>query len=146
MPIPREKGRAAKRAKELRKLQRTSAQEIEVIRGDLRQARIHSVEHANGNPNGLEDMKNALADAVENGLAPDALRLGGNMVEKIDAIMDRPPSQSHAIGLLLNAADLVDNFDTELATEIRAKANAIAGGNASERDRWREISTPLRDI
>ena len=77
-------------------------------------------------------------------MEPSAIKLGGGMVVKLNALLDRPESQSHAVGLLLNAADLIAGFDEDLSADIRAKATAIDG--AENAQYWQDIATPTKEI
>ena len=100
MAIPKRKGHKASRDRELRKLQRATIEENQVIRNHLRRARVYYIEMINGNADALEDAKEQLALAIENGMAPNAITVGPptGMVNKINDLLDRPTSQSHAVG------------------------------------------------
>ena len=131
----------AERDRLLRQLQRSVAEETQAQRNAYRRARIYYIEVVSGNADALEDAKEQLAVAIENGAHDKAITIGSpaGMVVKLNALLDRPESQSHAVGLLLNAADQVEDFDTDKAAAIRAMADSIDGAvNAQE---WRDIST-----
>ena len=62
------------------------------------------------------------------------------MVAKLNALIDRPASQSHAIGLLLNAAELLAEFDATKSADVKAIAESL--DNSGDSLRWQNIATP----
>ena len=144
MNYPKEKNHRAKKDKALRRAQRSMAEEDALIGKHLDKARQYAIEHDNGNAVATEDMRDSLADAIDAGLSPDAIRIGNGMVAKINALMGRPESQAHAAGLAYNLADLLADFDATKAAEVLAIADGIQGATAEETERWREIATPTR--
>ena len=148
MPLQKKQESRKKKEREIRRLQRSTLAENRNISTAYRRARLYLVEKANGNADALEDAKDQLAIAVENNALPQAVVLGStdNMINQINAELDRPESHSHAIGLLLNAADQTADFDMVLAAQITAIANGIAGGDAADIARWREIATQKIEV
>ena len=129
-------------ARQQRKLARAEAQAQADVRNALRRARRHAIEHANGNADALEDLKHELAAAIEHGMDPSSITIGGGMVGKINALLDEPESQSHAAGLLLGAADLLAGIDQDDADTIAAIA--AKHGDVAESATWKNVSTPTR--
>ena len=146
MTYPKEKNHRAKKSKALRKLQRSMAEEDALIGKHLDKARQYAIEHDNGNAEATEDMRDSIADAIDAGLSPDAIRIGGGMVAKINALTGRPESQSHAAGLAYNLADLLADFDPVKAAEVLAIADGIQGATPEETERWRDIATPVKIV
>tara|TARA_R110002012_G_scaffold120651_1_gene270063 strand:+ start:18863 stop:19306 length:444 start_codon:yes stop_codon:yes gene_type:complete len=144
MPIPLEHGRSQKIAKQKRKLERQEAGTTKDIRNLLYKARIHAIEADNGNDDAREDMWALLDAAIERGMSKGAISKGGGMVGKINALLDRPESQSHALGLLLNAADLLADLDARKAAEVRAIADKL--DNTQDHANWQVIATPVREV
>jgi hypothetical protein len=144
MPIPLEQGRSQKIAKQKRKLERQEVNTTRDVRRLLYKARLHAIEADNGNEDAREDMQAHLDAAIERGLAKDSIRLGGGMVNKINDLIDRPESQAHALGLLLNAADLLADFDATKATEVRAIADTL--DNTQDHANWQAIATPTSRV
>ena len=140
MPIPLEQGRSRKIAKAKRKLERQEANTTRDVRRLLYKARLHAIEAESGNEEAREDMQAHLDAAIERGLSKDSIRAGGGMVRKINALIDRPEAQTHALGLLLNAADLLAGFDATKAAEVRAIADTL--DNTQGHATWQEIATP----
>lgn len=139
--IPIKKGRKDELARKVRKLQRQAGEERQLIRNALRRARVYYVEKVNGNADALDEAKEQLAIAEENGMEMGAITLGDpeTMIAQISAMLGRPESQSHAVGLLLNAADQTDDFSADKSAAIRAIADSIDG--AENAQYWRDIST-----
>lgn len=140
MAIQLEKGRREKIAKQKRKLDRQEANTTRDVRRLLYKARLHAIEADNGNEDAREEMLAILDAAIGCGLAKDAIRAGGGMVGKINGLIDRPEAQAHALGLLLNAADLLADFDATKAAEVRAIANTL--DNTQGHATWQEIASP----
>lgn len=140
MPIPLEPGKSQKRAKQIAKLQRQQAGTTKDVRRLLYKARLHAVEADNGNEEAREDMWAILDAAIERGMSKDAIKKGGGMVNKINKLLDRPESQSHALGLLLNASALIAELDAGKAAEVRAIADTL--DNTQNHAEWQDIATP----
>ena len=140
MPIPLQQGRSEKIAKQKRRLERQEVNATKDVRRLLYKARLHAIEAGNGNEDAREEMQAHLDAAIERGLSKTAIRTGGGMVAKINALLDRPESQSHALGLLLNAADLLADFDATKAAKVRAIA--IGLDNTGKHAEWQAIATP----
>ena len=144
MPIPLEQGKSQKRAREIARLQRQQTGATKDVRRLLYKARMYAIEADNGNDDAREDMLAILDTAIERGLAKDAIRAGGGMVGKINALIDRPEPQAHALGLLLNAADMLADFDATKAARVQAIADAL--DNTQNHADWQEIATPVREV
>lgn len=140
MAIPLEQGKRQKRERQIARLQRQQSGTTKDVRRLLYKARLHAVEADNGNEDAREEMLVALDAAVERGMRKDAITAGGGMVNKINALIDRPESQSHALGLLLNAADLLADVDATKAAEVRAIADTL--DNTKSHAEWQAIATP----
>ena len=139
MPIPLKKGRAEKLAKMQRELQGATAD----IRRHLYKARQYAIEAANGDLYGAENMRVLLDMAIDRGMDESAVRDGPGMVNKINALIDKPESLSHAMGLLLNAADLLTEAGkVDDAASVTAIANTL--GNPDDLKTWRDTATPMR--
>ena len=131
-------------ARQKRKLERAELQAQADVRNALRRARRHAIEHANGNSDALEDLKFEMEAAIEHGMDPSIITIGGGMVGKINALLDEPESQSHAAGLLLGAADLlagIDQADADTVAAIAAKHSTSADAEV-----WKLIATPVRTM
>ena len=144
MPIPLEQGQSQKRQKQIARLQRQQTGTTKDVRRLLYKARLHAIEADNGNEDARDDMLAMLDSAIERGMSPDAIRAGGGMVNKISDLLDRPESQSHALGLLLNAVDLLADFDATKAAEVRAIADTL--DNTRDHANWQSIATPVREV
>ena len=140
MPIPLEQGQSHKDAKAIARLQRKQTGKTKDIRRLLYKALEHAVEADNGNEDAREDMLAILDASIERGMSRRAIKAGGGMVGKIRALLDRPASQAHALGLLLNAADMVAELDPSKAAEIRAIADTM--DNTQNHAEWQAIATP----
>ena len=128
-------------ARQERRLARRKTQAQGDIRAALRRARRHAIEHANGNPDAYEDMRDELAHAVEIGMDPKAITVGGNMAKRIGDLLGEVESQSHAVGLLLGASDMLATVNADDAATIQAIADKYATPDANQ---WRDIATPTR--
>ena len=143
MPIPIQKGLSAKRAKEIKRLQRQQHATTKRVRRLLLLA-LHWAKEAEAGVEGAAEERDALLEhAVNEGLAPDAIKSGNAMVSRISAVLDRPPSQSHALGLLLAAAELVGDFDADKAASIQAIADTL--DTSGDHETWRRIANPHRE-
>ena len=140
MPIPLEQGQSQKDAKDIARLQRKQTGKVKDIRRLLCKALVHAVEADNGNEDAREDMLSLLDASIERGMSSTAIRAGAGMVGKIRKLLDRPASQAHALGLLLNAADMVAELDPVKAAEIRAIADTM--DNTQNHAEWQAIATP----
>jgi hypothetical protein len=144
MPIPLEQGASKKRQQQIARLQRQQTGTTKDVRRLLYKARLHAIEADNGNEDAREDMLVHLDAAIERGMSPNAITRGGGMVNKINDLLDRPESQSHALGLLLNAADLLADFDATKAADVRTIADTL--DNTQDHATWQSIATPVREV
>lgn len=144
MPIPLEAGKSKKRAREIARLQREQQGTTKDVRRLLYKARLKAIEADNGDTDAREDMLALLDAAIERGMAPDAIRAGGRMVGKISGLLDRPESQSHALGLLLCAVDLLADFDPSKAAKVQAIADTL--DNTQNHADWQAIATPRVEV
>ena len=143
MPIPQQKNRRQELERKKLEIEYELAQNAKTIRRLLCQAMQAAVEAAAGSNDAQSRMEALLDDAYDAGLADGAITIGPNMPSKIAAVIDRPEPQAHAVGLLLNAAELLDlaGFSDD-ATSIRG----IATNRESANDHyaWRTVATPTR--
>ena len=144
MAIPLEQGRLKKIAEEKRTLERQEKNTTKDVRRLLCMARIKAIESNNGVDGASDDMLALLDMAIKRGMASDAIRAGGGMVGKINALLDRPWSQAHALGLLWCAADLMAEFDEAKASTLRTMAEGL--DNTTDVGTWRDIATPRVEI
>ena len=144
MPIPLEAGKSQKRAREIARLQRQQTGTTKDVRRLLYKARIFAIEADNGNEDAREDMLALLDAAIERGMAKNSITAGGGMVAKINGLLDRPESQSHALGLLLCAVDLLADFDPAKAAEVQAIADTL--DNTQNHADWKAIATPRIEV
>lgn len=142
MAIPLQAGRSQEIAKKKRRLERQEANTTRDVRRLLYKARLHAIEADNGNEDAREEMLATLDVAIERGLSQDAIRAGAGMVNKINDLLDRPESQSHALGLLINAADLLADLDANKAAEVRTIAYTL--DNTHDHASWQALATPAR--
>lgn len=144
MPIPIEKGRSTRNAKEIKRLQLLQENATKRIRRLLVKAFIYAIEASNSVDGAEEQMQHYLDAAFDAGLAPDAIRSGpiNGMPAKIMALLDRPPAQAHALGLLMAASDLLAEFDTDLASQVSAIADSL--DTSTDWVKWRNVATPRR--
>jgi hypothetical protein len=140
MPIPLEQGNIQRRERQIARLKRQQTGTTRDVRRLLYKARLHAIEADNGNEDAREDMLAVLDAAIERGLSKNAITIGGGMVNRINDLIDRPESQSHALGLLLNAADLLADFDAAKAAEVTAIADTL--DNTQDHVTWQAIATP----
>jgi len=140
MPIPLEKNRQNKINRQIAKLQRQQAGATKHIRRLLYMARIKAVEDSWGVEGAGDEMLALIDAAIELGLSRTAITAGNGMVAKLSALIDRPESQSHAVGALLVAADLLADIDADKSAQVRTIADSIDSANDSAS--WQTVMTP----
>ena len=143
MAIPMSKGFRATLQKRKLEIEYSLSQNTKRIRRKLMRAMQLAVEAENGSEDAGEIMQGLIEEAEDLGMARGAITIGSGMPGKIASVLDRPEPQAHAVGLLLNAAELLDLSGRSTDAEEVRKI-AIRNESATDHDKWRKVSTPTR--
>jgi hypothetical protein len=136
MSIPISENHANEIARSIARLERKKTGQVRQVRRLLYKARLWLVE-------GNEDEAFACLDAaIDFGLDPSSVEIGPNALARINALIDRPESQAHALGLLFLASELLSGFDDEKARAILDVTESL--DNSADYNKWKEVATPRR--
>lgn len=129
--------------RDLRRLRAQKAGARKDVERLLYKALIAARAAAQGVAGKRELVDHYLDAAIDAGLSPDAIRSGGNMADKIAAILTVPVQLAEAAGLLYEAADLLAQAGRDPQPHLDA-ADAITADPA-EIANWRTVTRPTVD-